>query len=191
MFRSALNRACQEHLPPTLPTTVSSFIFFCLLLQFFSHIADMPGLACLNCLKAEANQRAAQCVIAQQLLKHSSGAQCSSAGQDRSGPGAAVLRNGHWLAPACAAGGPVTHGVARSQTGQVPLVFTETQCALHTPVVCLFLIRRDLPLSLSPLMKKSVYVMCWLLVQQVNTGTTVREQLPLGEVQEKTGLVPF
>lgn len=53
-----------------LPRPVCLLLYSCLILPFFSHIADMPGLACLNHLSTGVKSKACERVhaIAQQLL---------------------------------------------------------------------------------------------------------------------------
>lgn len=148
MFRNEQNGACQKHESTThssarlpLPQPVCLLSYSCLLLPCFSHIADMPGLACLDRLCTEGKSNSSpvcDCTTAARALQRSA----LRKGRVWYGAGAGMAGTTMW-----AVGNKVTHGVFcgtfqaglflsrsfREKRGVPDAVESEDACCFHFP----------------------------------------------------------
>lgn len=118
MFRNEQNGACQEHSSTThsssrltLPQPVCLLLYSCLLLPFFSHIADMPGLACLNRLSTEVKSKSSPVCDCTTAALQRSKVHVGKAGYGAVAQTGAGMAAGLAGTRMCAVGNKVTHGV--------------------------------------------------------------------------------
>lgn len=120
-----------------LPQPVCLLLYSCLLLPFFSHIADMPGLACLNRLSTEVKSKSNLVCDCTTAVLRPAKESIVSFRRARYGVGVGMTTS------VCAVGNKVTHGVFCSKVpDRVSLCYVFSANGVHA--ACVFYVWRCL-----------------------------------------------